>query len=149
MDFYQIILIILGILHNLILIIIFILRKWEKWKIVFKLGILYDFLSIPSIYLLIIAILEHYPQKDIIFLSIFILFIGFEMLLDHILKIEFRSNWKILVPYLILYYASNYSIVMLNWNQNLFVGILILVLMVLQIIINIITHPKIEKKSIL
>ncbi|GAH17115.1 unnamed protein product, partial [marine sediment metagenome] len=77
-----------------------------------------------------------------IFLGIFLAFLAIEGLYDFVLKIPFRENWnwKLLAPYLILYYAGNYGFVVMVWKTSLMRGVIMLSLVIIQIIINIITH---------
>ena len=77
-----------------------------------------------------------------IFLGIFLAFLALEGLYDYILKIPFRENWKLLTPYLVLYYAMNYGFVVMVWKISLPRGLLMLGLFIIQIIINICTHSR-------
>ena len=77
---------------------------------------------------------------------IFLAFLLLEWLFDFVLKINFRENWKknwkSLVPYLGLYYATNYGFVVMPWKTSLIWGIIMLCLFIIQIIVNLRSHPK-------
>ncbi len=135
----QLFIFILAIVNNLLLTFVFIARKRKSLKLVSRLGAFYIALILPAAFLLIAFDL---PQTHIIFLCIFIVYLALECLFDFILKIDFRSNWKLLVPYIALYYASAYGFIIMTWQYSLFQGIVIVVLTVLQITANIISHDK-------
>ena len=61
-------------------------------------------------------------------------------LLDFVLKIPFRKDWRLATPYLCLYYAMNYGFVVMAWQEWLAGGILMLALFVLQIVANLTSH---------
>ena len=108
-----------------------IVNKYAKWV----------FFLIPiAIIGGIFGIIESVPASNFIFLGIFGFFMGLEYLYDYKLKLNFRHNWKLLVPYLILYYAMNYGLVMMPWSMSLPIGIIILCLFIIQIAVNIWTH---------
>jgi len=68
------------------------------------------------------------------------MYLALEWVYDYILKIPFRQNWKLLTPYLLLYYAMNYGFIVMVWKTSLTGGIIMLSLSIIQIIANIITH---------
>nr|MDO8110965.1 hypothetical protein [Candidatus Sigynarchaeota archaeon] len=138
----------MALANDFFLIWIFIIRKNPKAPLLRKVGITYLSIFIPAaiigIFLANIEMMESYYT---IFLVIFLVFLGLEILYDYILKIDFRTNWKQAVPYLILYYAMNYGLVVMPWKRDLVFGIILLILFILQIIVNILTHAKFGKKG--
>ncbi|QEE14808.1 hypothetical protein DSAG12_00625 [Promethearchaeum syntrophicum] len=145
----KILLIIWGLLHNLLLILIFFLRfkGFEKNKdIIQKIGYFYLGLTPFAIIVWILSVLNERPSSNGIFCAIFLLYIGLEAIFDFILKIEFRNIWYLLVPYLILYYAVNYGIVMMIWAESQPWGIVLLVLWIIQLIANTISHRRPKEK---
>lgn len=130
---------ILGLINNIFLILIFYLRK-NHLSFLQSYGWIYLLLAAPAIYLIFIIQKNQKALQYTIFLIIFLAFLFLEGLFDFILKIPFRSNWKILVPYLILYYAMNYGFIVMTWKVTLPNGILLLVLFIVQIIVNFMTH---------
>ena len=133
---------ILGIVNNLFLISIFIISKifgMDKFK---GLGIAYLLLTIPSEYMILIAGRDHEPYQYIVFLSIFIAFLILEGVYDYILKIPFRRNWKLLIPYLTLYWSMNYGFIVMVWKNSLVQGGIMLGLFILQLTANLISHTR-------
>lgn len=134
----------LGLLNNVILIFIFMIRK-NNLPLLHRVGWIYFLLAIPAIYAIFLAQQEQKPSQYTIFLGIFLAFLAIEALYDWILKIPFREkmDWKQLVPYVALYISMNYGFIVMVWKfYSLSGGIILLVLFIIQISINIITHPK-------
>ena len=132
---------ILGFVNNLFLIFIFLIRK-DKMVLLKRIGWVYLLLAIPAVYGIFLVSQEQKAVQYSIFLGIFLAFLALEGLYDHILKIPFRKNWKLLTPYLVLYYAMNYGFVVMVWKTSLPRGLIILGLFIIQIIANICTHPR-------
>jgi hypothetical protein len=133
----------LGLANNLLLIFIFLLRK-NHLAILYKIAWVYFLLAIPAAYAIFLVGQEGKSVRYTIFLGIFLAFLAIEALYDWILKLPFRENmdWKLLVPYVFLYISMNYGFVVMVWKYHSVTGgILLLVLFVIQIILNILTHP--------
>ena len=134
---------ILGIVNNLFLIYVFLIRK--KTILLQRTGKLFFLLAIPSIYGIILVQQEQKAMQYSIFLIIFLAFLFLEFLYDYILKIPFRENlkkyWKPAIPYLVLSYAMNYGFVVMVWKYySQTGGVIMLGLFIVQIIVNIRTH---------
>jgi hypothetical protein len=132
---------ILGLVNNLFLIFIFLIRK-DRMVLLERIGWVYLLLAIPAVYGIFLVLQEQKAVHYIIFLGIFLAFLVLEGLYDHILKIPFRNNWKLLTPYLVLYYAMNYGFVVMVWKTSLPRGLIMLGLFIIQIIVNICTHSR-------
>jgi hypothetical protein len=132
---------ILGLVNNLFLIFIFLIRK-DRMVLLERIGWVYLLLAIPAVYGIFLVLQEQKAVHYIIFLGIFLAFLVLEGLYDHILKIPFRNNWKLLTPYLVLYYAMNYGFVVMVWKTSLPKGLIMLGLFIIQIIVNICTHSR-------
>ena len=132
---------ILGLVNNLFLIFIFLIRK-DRMVLLKRIGRVYLLLAIPAVYGIFLVSQEQKAVQYSIFLGIFLAFLALEGLYDHILKIPFRKNWKLLTPYLVLYYAMNYGFVVMVWKTSLPRGLIMLGLFIIQIIVNICTHPR-------
>jgi hypothetical protein len=135
---------ILGLVNNVFLIFIFLIRK-NRMAILQRIGWVYLLLAIPAAYGIFLVVQEQKAVQYSIFLGIFLAFLLLEWLYDYVLKINFRENWKKnwkwLVPYLGLYYAMNYGFVVMPWKTSLVWGLIMLGLFIIQIIVNIRTHP--------
>jgi len=136
---------ILGLVNSIFLILIFLIRK-NKLPLVERFGWMYFLLTIPAVYGIVLTVMEQESSRYVIFLGIFLGFLLFEWLLDYYLKINFRENfkrnWKWILPYLGLYYAMNYGFVVMPWKASLAWGIIMLGLFVVQMIVNLRSHPK-------
>jgi hypothetical protein len=132
----------LGLVNSVFLILIFLIRT-NHLDLLQKIGWTYLLLAIPAIYAIFLAQQEHKSPRYIIFLGIFLAFLAIEALYDWILKIPFREtmDWKLLAPYVALYISSNYGFVLMTWKYySVPYGIFLLILLVVQIIANIVTH---------
>ncbi|WKZ39470.1 MAG: hypothetical protein QY328_14490 [Anaerolineales bacterium] len=133
---------VLGLINSLFLIFIFLIRK-DHLDLLQRIGWTYFLLAIPAIYAIFLVQHEHKTLRYTIFLGIFLAFLAIEALYDWILKIPFREtmNWKQLAPYVALYISMNYGFVVMTWKYySVPYGIILLVLFVIQIIVNIVTH---------
>jgi hypothetical protein len=133
---------VLGIINNLFLIFIFAVRK-NHLEIIRNVGWIYLLMALPAIYGLFLVRQEQKDQRYSIFLIIFLAFLAIEMLYDWILKIEFRESmdWKLVVPYVLLYISMNYGFVVMVWKYDSVIrGVAMLFLFVVQIILNAVSH---------
>jgi len=132
---------ILGLVNNIFLILIFLIRKDSTLLSVF--APFYFLLAIPAFYCLLLLKKQKKSSKYIIFLCIFFAFLIIEFVYDYVLQINFRESmvWYLLVPYLLLYYSMNYGFVAMTWKYySKKKGIIIFSLLITQIVINIFTH---------
>jgi len=109
------------------------LRRVGRW---------YFILAIPA---LVNILLLRYDAQFVrygIFLGLFLAFLLVEWVYDYRLHIDWRRNWKLLAPYLALYYAANYGFVVMPWKMEhrALQGITMLVVVVIQISVNVATH---------
>jgi len=136
---------ILGLVNNVFLIFIFVIRK-NRFVILQRIGWVYLLLAIPAAYGIFLVVQEQKSVRYGILLGIFLAFLLIEWLYDYVFKINFRENWrknwKWLVPYLGLYYAMNYGFVVMPWKTSLTWGLIMLGLFIIQIIVNLRSHPK-------
>jgi hypothetical protein len=134
----------LGLVNNLFLIFIFLLRK-KYFALLEKIGWAYFLLAIPAIYAIYLVQQEQKTSRYTVFLFIFLAFLLIEALYDYILKIPFREtmNWKQLTPYVALYISMNYGFVVMVWKyDSMLRGVILLGLFVVQILANLATHPR-------
>jgi len=136
---------VLGLINSLFLIFIFLIRK-NRLDIVQRFGWTYLLLAVPAVYGVFLTVQEGKSVRYAIFLGIFQAFLLLEWLLDHVSKINFREDfkkyWQWAVPYLALYYATNYGFVVMPWKTHLAWGLIMLGLFIIQIIANLRSHPK-------
>ena len=136
---------VLGVVNNAFLICIFVIRK-KRMDILQRIGWVYLLLAIPAAYGIFLVIQEQKAWQYTVFLGIFIAFLALEGLYDFALRIPFRENWRqnwrLLIPYLCLYYAMTYGFVVMPWKSSLTWGVVMLALAIIQIVVNIGTHPR-------
>jgi hypothetical protein len=132
---------ILGLVNSILLIFIFIIRK-KRLNLLHRFGWTYLLLTIPAAYGIFLVFQEQKAVQYGIFLGIFLAYLALEGVYDFALKVPFREkrNWKLLVPYLGLYYAMNYGFVVMPWKTSIMWGIIMLCLFIIQIIANLRTH---------
>jgi hypothetical protein len=96
----------LAVFDNIILTALFIARLYRRPKTEYILGVLFLFSFFPALFLLIKAHLFNRPFIYYLQLILLCLFIIVEFLLDYLLKIDFRKNKIITIPYVALSYAA-------------------------------------------
>jgi len=135
---------ILGLLNSLMLITVFLIRR-KRLVFLQRYGWTYLLLSVPAACGILLSLVEHKPIQYSIFLVLFLIYLFLEWLLDYVLKINFREdwkkNWKWMIPYLALYYSTNYGFIVMPWKTSLIWGVIMLILFVIQIIANLSSHP--------
>jgi hypothetical protein len=94
----------LGVVNNLLLLAIFLSVLFSRQSELKMFGRAYLLLSLPALYLIFAALNQDKSSKYVIFLMIFLAFLSVDFLYDFLLKVSFRKSWKLLVPYLMLYW---------------------------------------------
>jgi len=131
----------LGLVNNLLLILIFLIRGTRGIAPLQRIGPVYLLLAVPAILGIVLVVLEQKAWQYAFFLAIFVAFLAVEGLYDFVWKLPFRQSWKLATPYLALYFAMNYGFVAMVWKTSLEGGLLLAALFVLQIVVNLVTHP--------
>jgi len=90
----------------LLCILIFIFRLYGKSGTEYFLGLVFLLASLPLIYLLFTASQFQRPAIYYVQISLMLLFIIIECMLDYILKIDFRSTRWIVITYAMLFFAG-------------------------------------------
>jgi len=93
-------------INNILLTFLFLARIYKYPKIEYWLGIVFMLSIVPITYMLIKAIESKRAILYFVQLSLMIIFIVVEFLLDYLLKLDFRQNQNYVIPFLILFYAS-------------------------------------------
>nr|MDO8083831.1 hypothetical protein [Candidatus Sigynarchaeum springense] len=139
---------VMALCNSAFLIAIFIVRRNPASPLLRKIGKTYLGLFFPAgIAGIVIVQVEHADLSYIFFLASFLAYLGLEALFDYVLKVDFRTNWKLAVPYLVLYYVYNYGFFVMPWKQDVVLGIILLALFIAQLVANAITHPRSNKKA--
>ena len=134
----------IGVVNNLYLIVLFLIRDKIDLDLLGKIGRYYFLFALPTLYCVFLALKEKGSTRYLIFLGIFLAFLFLEWLFDYVLKVDFRSfnDWRTFVPYLALYYAMNYGFVVMTWKYlDVRLGVGMLVLWIVQTVLNVLSHP--------
>jgi len=97
---------VLANLINILVIFIFIARLGNRPKIEYWFGIILTLSIVPLTYLFITAIGFKRPLLYFIQIGLMIIYLVVELMLDYILKIEFRQTQRIVIPYVMLFFAG-------------------------------------------
>jgi hypothetical protein len=138
----QIIFFILGLVSNVYMVAIFLIRRKNDSVTLRRVGRWYFILAIPAIINLFLFKNDDQFIRYGIFLGIFLAFLLVEWIYDFRLQFDWRRNWKLLTPYLALYYAANYGFIVMPWKieHRAWQGIVMLIAVVIQIAVNLATH---------
>ncbi|MHB1314220.1 MAG: hypothetical protein ACYCX2_01895 [Christensenellales bacterium] len=137
----------IGAAHNILLSIVFAFRKAGNERAMRAAGYAYFLLGIPAAAALALAAVLGRQANYMIFLAIFIAYLILEYLFDFLLKIPFRRNWKLLLPYLALYFAANYGFFAMAWKYSLVQGMIIGALLAVQLVLNMLSHAPLQGKK--
>lgn len=135
-----------AIALNVKIILIFLARYRGLDGLEHKIGYLVIACIIPLIIILINYILIGKELWIIIYIIIIISFLTFEMILDYILKLNFRTNLKIVVPYTLFYYVAFWGLLAISFVINLVIGFIIFSIFMLSVVVTIYTHKKEKNK---
>lgn len=90
----------------LLIIAVFISRILGWLEIGRWIGIASSLVLIPLIYLFVIGLKTDRPKIYFVWLVLMILFLFFELVVDDILQVDFRSvNWAV-IPYVMFFFAA-------------------------------------------
>jgi len=138
---------ILGLASNLFMIAIYLVRRKRSLLSLRRVGQWYFLLAIPAVAAIVLLRNDDHYARYGIFLGIFLAFLLLEWIYDFKLRFDWRRNWKLLSPYLMLYYAANYGFVVmpLKFSHSAWQGVTMLIVVVAQIAVNLSTHT--QKKT--
>lgn len=111
---YDWIFILTAILFNLLIAGIFILQKHKRERLTRVLGISWLCLAVPLLVVFFQYLGAGKPAWVLVCLGLVFLYMGIELLLDYLLKLDFRTRWITHVPYIILEYAALFSLIALS-----------------------------------
>jgi len=122
----DIIFIISSIIFNISVSIIYIATKIGNMELVQVSGLIVILLIIPFTITLIGYIKEKEEIKILISLTIILFYLFLELFLDYILLIPFRDILALHIPYIILFYAADFSMIAVTFEKNKKMGFLVL-----------------------
>jgi hypothetical protein len=106
--------IISAVLFNLLIAGIFILQKHKNPRLTRYLGVSWLCLAIPLMVVFFNYLSIGKPTWIIICFGVVFFYMVVELLLDYILKIDFRARWITHTPYILLEYAALFSLIAIS-----------------------------------
>ena len=123
----DIIFIISSIIFNILVSILYIATKFGNMELMQVIGIIILFLIIPFDITLLGYMKEKEEKKILISLVIILFYFFLEILLDYILIIPFRDILALHIPYIIVFYAADFSMIGVTFDKNKKMGFVVLV----------------------
>ena len=123
----DIIFIISSIIFNISVSILYIATKLGNMELLQVSSVIVILLIIPFTITLIGYIKEKEEKKIIISLVIILFYLFLEILLDYILIIPFREILALHIPYIIVFYAADFSMIGVTFDKNKKMGFVVLV----------------------
>jgi|WetSurMetagenome_2_1015567.scaffolds.fasta_scaffold986375_1 hypothetical protein len=111
-----------GILFHLVIAGIYVASKNERFDLVRKLGYVVIALGVPVTITLFNYWAIGRPPKLLLYLAAIILYLLIELVLDFILKIEFRKKPAIHIPYIVVFYAACFGFIAIAFSISDFWG---------------------------
>ena len=148
-DLYGWLFFISGVIFFISIIGIFISAARENEKLLRRIGVIIISLIIPLIVVFIDYLVIGQEVMRIVYIIIIFVYLIVELLLDFILKIEFRDKTSTHVPYIILEYAACFAFIFNTIEINVALGWIVSICfwaMLATLIYYIITKKKKEKK---
>ncbi len=117
-----------GIIFFLSIIVILIYMKKDRLEIVKKIGVVMLSLMIPLSLVFINYLLIGQELWIIIYMILILAYLVVELLLDIIFKIDFRTKWSRLIPYIVLEYAACFGFIGISFDIDANLGWLMTIL---------------------
>ncbi len=100
-----------AVLFNLLIAAIFIAQRAECRNVLRALGITWLLLAIPLAIVFVQYLIAGQPLWILIYFGFILLYMLVELLLDYILKIDFRKRKRTHIPYIILEYIALFGLI--------------------------------------
>jgi hypothetical protein len=110
-DAYDLAFVVAAIAFNLLIAGVLVAQKKGRPRLVRTLGVLTLSLAIPFAIVFVRYMIVGRGLRIAIYFGFVFLYILVELLLDFILKIEFRHKWISHVPYIVLEYAALFGLI--------------------------------------
>lgn len=122
MDLFDWIFVISGFIFFISMIISFLLMSRNKLEKLKWIALIFAILLLPLTATLVYYIIIGKEIRLIIYISLILAYLIVELLLDIVLKIDFRSKLSRHIPYIILEYAACFSYVYATLTLNRTIG---------------------------
>ncbi|MFX1586333.1 MAG: hypothetical protein ACFFDL_17490 [Promethearchaeota archaeon] len=116
-----------SIIFNISVSIVYIATKLGIMELLQISGVIVILLIVPFTISLIGYIKEKEEKKIIISLVIILCYLFLELFLDYILIIPFREILALHIPYIIVFYAAEFSLIGVTFEKNRKMGFVMLV----------------------
>jgi hypothetical protein len=105
---------------------VYVFSKLDQMTLVQAIGVPIIMLIIPFTYTLKEFLKENKEKRIIFSNAVIILYLLIELLLDYILLIPFRENLAMHIPYILVFYAAEFSIIGISFKLNRRMGFVVL-----------------------
>lgn len=108
--------VITAIAFNLLITGIFFAQKKGRIDLVRKLGIAWLGLSVPLGAVFLYYLKQGRETWVMVYFGLIFLYIFIELLLDYILKFDFRQRWSTHIPYIVLEYIALFGLIGISFS---------------------------------
>lgn len=105
-----------AVIFNLLIMGIYISTKHDAVGLRKLLGRITIGLGVPLSAVFVAYVVDGKPVRTLVYLAFILLYLSVELLLDVILKIEFREKPILHVPYIILFYVASFSSIGISFS---------------------------------
>jgi len=116
-----------SLIFNISISFLYIAAKFENTKGYQVFGAIVIFLILPYTLILIGYLKQKEERKITISLVVILFYLFMELLLDYILMIPFRDILALHIPYIIVFYAAEFSIIGVSFDKDRKIGFVVLI----------------------
>jgi hypothetical protein len=116
MDLFDFVFVFCAVAFNLLIVGVFIATKKERPELRKVFGTAFVSLEIPFTIVFIHYLFQDHSLQTLILFGFVLLYIAVELLLDYILKIDFRQKSITHVPYIVLEYVALFSLIGISFS---------------------------------
>jgi hypothetical protein len=113
---YDLIFVITAVAFNLLISGVYIAQKQERGRLVRILGAIMISLAFPLVIVFIDYFIEGRAVWIMVYMGFIFAYMFVELLLDFILKMEFRTKPLIHVPYIVLFYIACFGFIGISFS---------------------------------
>ena len=104
-----------AVIFNILVSVVYIATKFDLMALLQISGFIIISLIVPFAITLRGYLMEKAEKKVIISNSVILLYLLLELLLDYVLKIPFRDILALHIPYIIVFYAAEFSMMSVSY----------------------------------
>ena len=114
----DIIFVVSAVVFNILVSVVYIATKFDLMGLLQISGFFIISLMVPFAITLRGYLIEKAEKKVILSNSMILLYLLLELLLDYVLKIPFRDILALHIPYIIVFYVAEFSMMSVSFNIN-------------------------------